>query len=339
MLDRPAIMAGASPSAGQILDGRFRLIEQIGRGGMATIFKAEDLADSSRLVVVKVPLPIFAGGGGSWSFFQQEEAIGRRLDHPLVLRFVPLAADKRRSYVTTEYVPGRTLADHLKERGVLPESEALRLASQLCTALDYLHGAGIVHYDLKPANVMVCPDGTIRLIDFGMAHQVLRSRFALAAAPPAIGSSGYVAPEQARRKRGRPSVDIYGVGTILYEMLTGAPPFVDDDAFAVTSARQVGDPPSPAVANPALTPQAEEIVLRALRRDPGERYPSAASMKADLDHPERVHVSGLRDRLQPPTAWRRRGRLIRYLTWIAALPLLSQVVLFRVLWLYLSHKH
>ena len=327
-----------TPVAGQILDGRFKLIEQIGRGGMATLFKAQDLADGERLVVVKVPLPIFAGGAGSWSFFQQEEAIGRRLDHPLVLRFVPLGADRRRSYLTTEYVPGRTLAQHLKERGILPEAEALGLAAQLCAALEYLHGAGIVHYDLKPANVMVCPDGTIRLIDFGMAHPVLRSRFALAAAPPAIGSSGYVAPEQARRKRGRTSVDIYGVGTILYEMLTGAPPFANDDAFAVTSARQVGDPPSPAALNPALTPQTEEIVLRALRRDPAERYASAAQMRADVQHPEHVIVSGLRERLRPATPWRRRWRLVRYLTWIAGLPLLTQVVLFRVLWLYLAHK-
>lgn len=331
-------MAGATPVAGQILDGRFRLLEQIGRGGMATVFKAQDLAQGQRLVVVKVPLPIFAGGAGSWSFFQQEEAIGCRLDHPLVLRFVPLAPDRRRSYLATEFVSGRTLAEHLKERGVLPEPEALRLAGQLCAALEYLHGVGVVHYDLKPANVMMCPDGTIRLIDFGMAHPVLRSRFALAAAPPAIGSSGYVAPEQARRKRGRTSVDIYGVGTILYEMLTGAPPFADDDAFAVTSARQVGDPPSPAAMNPAITPRAEEIVLRALLRDPAQRYRTAAELRVDLEHPERVHVSGLRARLRPATPWRRRWRLVRYLTWIAGVPLLAQVVLFRVLWLYLAHK-
>ncbi|HVV17231.1 MAG TPA: serine/threonine-protein kinase [Polyangia bacterium] len=324
--------------AGQLLDGRFRLVEEIGQGGMSTIFKAEDVANGGEPVVVKVPLPVFSSGIGGWSLFQQEEEIGRRLDHPHVLRFIPLAVDKRRSYVVTEYVPGRTLADHLRDEGVLPEPEALAICRQICDALEYLHRSGVVHYDLKPGNVMLCPDGGIRLIDFGLAHAVEESRFSLTGAPPAIGSSGYIAPEQVRRKRGRRSVDIYALGAVLYEMLTGKPPFGDDDPFGVASARLIGDPEAPRRLNPQVSREAEEIVLRALRRDPAERYQSASELRAALEHPERVVVSGLSERLLPPTPARRRWKLARHVATVAVLPVITQVLLFFAIWHHLASK-
>jgi serine/threonine protein kinase len=323
---------------GQVLDGRFRLVEEIARGGMATIFKAQDLANEGRPVAVKMPLPIFASGVGTWSLFQREEAIGRRLDHRYVLRFLPLPEDNRRSYIVTEYLQGQTLADHLGQWGTLPEPEALAICSRICEALVHVHHRGFVHYDLKPANVMLCPDDTIRLIDFGLAHAVVKSRFSLVGAPPAIGSTGYVAPEQVRRQRGRTSVDVYGVGALLFEMLTGRPPFRDDDPFSVGSERLIGDPPAPRALNPAISPVAEEIVLRALRRDPAERYASVAAMKADIDHPELVLVSGLSARLRPATPSRRRWRLARHVVLIAVLPVVAQVVLFGLLWHHLAGK-
>src|SRR5882672_84188 len=131
-------MPRCKPAIGQILDDRFLLLEELGSGGMATVFKARDLTNEDQLVAVKVPLPMFSSGVGAWSLFQREEQIGRQLDHPAVLRFLPLAADRRRSYLVTEFVPGRTLADHMRERGPLPESEALFIASQVCAALGYL---------------------------------------------------------------------------------------------------------------------------------------------------------------------------------------------------------
>jgi serine/threonine-protein kinase len=133
--------------------------------------------------------------------FQREEEIGRLLDHPYLLKFVPLAADKRRSYMVTEYVPGRPLSERLRAKRPLPEPEALSVASRVCEALEHLHRQGIVHYDVKPANIIECPDGSIRLIDFGMAHAAITSRFSWSAAP-AIASADCVAPEQIRRRKG-----------------------------------------------------------------------------------------------------------------------------------------
>jgi serine/threonine protein kinase len=127
-------------------------------------------------------------------------------------------------------------------------------------------------------------------------------------------------------------VDIYGVGAMLYEMLTGGPPFPGDDPFVVASTRLLGDPTAPRALNAHISPEAEEIVLRALRRDPAERYPSAAAMKTDLDAPKRVRVTGLADRLRPVTRWRRRLRLARHIATYAVLPVVSQIVLFFLLW-------
>jgi serine/threonine protein kinase len=327
------------PQPGQVLDGRFLLTEVIGRGGMATIFKAQDLQSDGAWVVVKVPLPIFASGAGSWSIFQHEEEIGLRLDHPYILKFITLPLDRRRTYIVTEFVEGRSLANRLKGHVCVEEREALSVASQICAALEHVHQAGVVHYDLKPDNVMLCPDGSIRLIDFGLAHAVVTTRFVLTGPPAALGSADYVAPEQIARKRGRKSVDIYGVGAILYEMLTGRPPFPGDEPFVVASARVLGDPPAPRSLNPSISLQAEDIVLRALRRSPDERYSSAGAMKADLDHPERMTVAGFSDRLQPVTRGRRWRRMARYIVTVAVLPLVVQVVLFGLLWQHFAHTH
>jgi serine/threonine-protein kinase len=323
---------------GQTLEGRFLIVEPIARGGMSTLFKALDLQNASQTVAVKVPLPQYSSGLGSWSMFQREAEIGRELDHPYILRFIPLAPDKHRAYVVTEYVPGTTLAVRIGRGKKLKEPEALHIMSRLCEAVDYMHRQQIVHYDLKPGNVMLCPDGSIRLIDFGLAHVLVTSRFSFAASAPAIGTSDYVAPEQIGRQRGRLSVDIYALGSMLYEMLTGHPPFEGDDPFVVASARQIGDPKGPRELNPSVSKEVEEVVLRALRRDPKERYASVAAMKADLDHPREVQVSGLADHLIAVTRWRKSLRMVRYILLVGVAPIAFLVAMFGLVWLYLAHK-
>jgi serine/threonine protein kinase len=323
---------------GQTLEGRFLIVEQFARGGMSTLFKALDLADSNRMVAVKVPLPQYSTGLGSFSMFQRESQIGRELDHPFILRFVALEPDKHRNYVVTEYVAGTTLATRIGRGRKLAEAEALSIMSRLCEAVDYLHAQEIVHYDLKPGNVILCADGSIRLIDFGLAHTLVRTRFVFSALAPAIGTSDYVAPEQIGRQRGRLSVDIYALGSMLYEMLTGHPPFEGDDPFVVASARQIGDPRAPRALNPDISESIEEVVLRALRRDPAERYTSAAAMKADLDQPLDVHVSGLAGRLVAVTRWRKGLRTIRYLFIVVVAPIAFLVASFVLLWWHLAQK-
>lgn len=322
-------------TSGEILDDRFLLTSPLARGGMATLFKAKDLRDGAE-VVVKVPLPVFAGGTGSWSMFQREEAIGLSLDHPFVLRFVPPPTGRRRSYVVTELVPGETLAARLASRGPLPEAEAVDIAMKLCDAVAHMHERGYVHYDVKPANVMICPDGGIRLLDLGLAHQASGLTLLGPSVPP-IASSGYLAPEQARRKRGRKSVDIYATGAVLYEMLTGRTPFPSDEVLGAGSSLLVGDPPAPRSLTPVLSAEIEEIVLRALRRSPSERYSTASAMRADLANPRAVAVTGLCQRLRPPTRWRRTLRRARYVAMVCALPVAVQLLLFFLLRSHFAH--
>jgi len=323
---------------GQTLEHRFLILDQIGRGGMSTIFKARDLERPGELVAVKVPLPQYSSGVGSWSIFQREAEIGITLDHPYILKFVALPNPNHRGYVVTEYLQGTPLSTRIGKGRRLAESEALSLMSRLCEAVDYLHGHGIVHYDLKPGNVILCDDGSIRLIDFGLAHAVVKSRFALLGSAPAIGTSDYVAPEQIARQRGRPSVDIYALGSMLYEMLTGHPPFEGDEPFVVASARQIGDPKPPRALNPEISREMEEIVLRALRRNPAERYPTVAALKADLDHPAQVRISGLADRLVMVTRWRKSLRIMRYIALVGIAPIAFLLASFGLLWWHLAHQ-
>ncbi len=336
---REAMTAPLKVAAGQTLEGRFLLLEEIGRGGMSTVFKAADLQNGRQLVAVKITLPLYSSGVGGWSMSQREVEIGEKLSHPYILRFIAVAPKKHRNHVVTEYVAGRTLATRVGGGRQLNESEALGIMSRLCEAVDYLHRRQIVHYDLKPGNVIMCDDGSIRLIDFGMAHEVVRRRFAFSGSAPPIASSDYVAPEQIRRQRGQASVDIYALGAMLYEMLTGHPPFENDDPFVVASARQIGDPKVPRALNAAISVQVEEIVLRALRRDPSERYATVADLKADLDDPALVQVSGLSERLVEVTPWRKGLRLTRYVALYAVAPIALLVASFRLLWWYLERKH
>jgi len=186
----------------------------------------------------------------------------------------------------------------------LPEKDALKIASLMCDAVQYMHGHGIIHRDLKPQNVMICRDRTIRIMDFGIARDDSSRRITRVGNTPTMGTPDYMAPEQVKGKRADKRTDIYNLGALLYEMLTGAVPFPNENPWAALNARVTGDPIAPRKVNPELSAQAEEIVLRALQRDPAERYASAAAMKAELDTAEHVRVTGLCDRLREPAAWK-----------------------------------
>jgi len=288
---------------GHLLDGRFLIREAIGRSGMATIYRAEDLGGEGRSVAVKVPLRRIEADPVSFGRFEREERIGEALDDPRLLKFIRVDGPKSRPYIVTEFVDGCTLAYVIHRAGPVPERDALRIASVVCGALGHMHARGIIHRDLKPANIMIRRDRTLCLMDFGLAAEIDTRVRILAGLTPLFGTPEYMAPEQVRNKRNDGRTDIYSLGVILFQMLTGVLPFQDDDPWAAAHMRVTGDPVAPRSLNPAVTRQGEEIVLRAMRRRPAERYQSVAEFQVDLDAPERVHVTGLSGRLQAPR-WR-----------------------------------
>jgi len=292
---------------GQTLDKRFQIIETVSRSGMATIFKATDL-QTKGTVAVKVPLMQFESDAGFYSRFQREEDIGRRLDHPSILKFIPIEEDQRsRPYIVTEYLLGNTLSYLLSNICPMPEKDALKLAGLMCEAISYMHGQGVIHRDLKPQNVMICHDGTIRIMDFGIAKAREGRRITFTGFTPAVGTPDYMAPEQVKGKRGDERTDIYSLGAMLYEMAVGTPPYEceNENLFVVMNARVTGDPVAPRKRNPKLSPETEEIILHAMEREPGKRYQTATAMQAELNEPSCVQLTGRCDRLQVPTQWKR----------------------------------
>jgi serine/threonine-protein kinase len=178
-----------------------------------------------------------------------------------------------RPYAAMEYLEGETLWDRLQRSRPLPIDNALCLAVLVCDAMEHLREHGVVHRDLKPTNLMVCRDGSIRIMDFGLARGGAGRRLTFMASAAGMGTVDYMAPEQLKGRPGDHRMDVYSLGAILYEMTTGRVPYDDQpDPYSMMTARLVGDPVAPRAHNPALPPEVEEIVLRALAREPADRY-------------------------------------------------------------------
>jgi serine/threonine-protein kinase len=288
-------------------------------------------------VAVKVPFMEFESDPGFYSRFQREEEIGSRLHHPYILRFIPEEEGEHRSrpYIVTEYLRGYTLAHLLNSVRPMPEKDALRFAVRLCEAVGYMHEQGVIHRDLKPQNIMICYDGTIRIMDFGIAKSAEGKRITFTGFTPAVGTPDYMAPEQVKGKRGDERTDIYSLGAMLYEMVAGATPFEseNENLFVIMNARVTGDPAAPRKRNPTVSPQVEEIILHAMERDPDKRYQTAKAMKAELDNPGSVQLTGRCDRLQAPSALTRGGTRVRWIVIGAGVALL---ILGLLLWLIIK---
>jgi serine/threonine-protein kinase len=266
---------------------------------MATIYRAVDLKTGAS-VALKVPFMQFESDPGFYSRFQREEEIGQKLRHPYIIRIdSPEGLEKSRPYLVMEYLQGQTLGHLMRSVRPLPEEDALKIASRICDAVAYLHENNIVHRDLKPDNIMICDDGSIRLMDFGIAKQEGARRLTFGKFQPAMGTPDFMAPEQVRGQRGDARTDIYALGAILYEMLTGYPPYEGANPLVIMNSRLSGDPVSLRSRNPKLSKAAEEIVLHALARKPDDRYQTAMDMRRDLDYPMEVQITGRVDRLQP----------------------------------------
>lgn len=319
---------------GQILDERFEITEVISRSGMATIFKALDRA-TGKYVALKVPFLEYESDPAFYSRFLREEDIGKSLDHPAILKILPVDQDKRsRPYMAMELLRGKTLDQVMHEERPMDPEKAVGIVSQLCDALHHMHQKDIVHRDMKPQNVMICDDGTLRIIDFGIARAAKMRRITFTGFSPAMGTPDYMAPEQVKGRRGDQRTDIYSVGAILYEMLTGETPFDGQNPYQIMQARVTGDPVAPRKINPKISPQLEEIVLHAMAREPWERYESAAAMEAELKDQDKVEITGRSQRLQRPQLWKSRWRKVLWITLLALVPVAIFVLIY-----VLGHRH
>lgn len=265
---------------GKRLDGRYEIREIIGVGGMAVVYKAYDTIDD-RMVAVKILKEELLQNQEFRRRFKNESKAIAVLSHPNIVKVYNVGLGDRIQYIVMEHIDGITLKEYIRSQGTVRWKDALHFAEQVLKALQHAHDKGIVHRDIKPQNMMVLPDGTIKVTDFGIArfsrseHRTMTDK--------AIGSVHYISPEQARGEVTDEKTDLYSVGVLLYEMLTGRLPFDAENAVSVAIMQLQNEPIHPRSINPAIPEGLEEIILRAMQKNRNQRYQSAAEMLRDID--------------------------------------------------------
>lgn len=267
----------------------YEVIRMLGHGGMSRVYLARDLHDQ-QVVVLKFPNDDLIGNIGVYERYKREAEIGNRIDHPHIQHMLNTGEKRSDEYLVMEYIEGRTLREVLEEHDgkPLPTPEALRYILQICDALAYCHEHGIFHRDIKPENVMVEDDGDIKLIDFGVALLEGARRVTWRGLTGTVGTPDYMSPEQIKGERGAAGSDIYATGVILYEMLSGHPPFEGENVFAVMNQHATQDPPSILLSRPDLSPELATVIMKAIRRDPEKRFKSMREMESALQNLDEV---------------------------------------------------
>lgn len=350
-------------STPRLLSNRYELGETLGYGGMSEVHHGHDVR-LGREVAIKILRADLARDPQFQERFRREAQNAAALNHPAIVavydtgeantEFGPLP------YIVMEYVEGRTLRDIVKTEGPMSQKRAMEVMADVCAALDFSHRHGIVHRDVKPANVMITKNGAVKVMDFGIARAMHDGQSAMTQTAAVIGTAQYLSPEQARGESVDARSDVYAAGCVLYELITGEPPFTGDSPVAVAYQHVREDPNPPSSVNPAVAPELDAVVLKALAKGPANRYQSAAEMRSDLvrtlsgqrpaapmvmSEDERTQVMNA-DRRQPqryeeydapddedPKAKRRRRTLLAVL---AAVFVLGAVLL--IMWLSGSFK-
>ena len=265
---------------GKKLDGRYEIRELIGVGGMANVYKAYDVLEN-RVVAVKILREEYMNNDEFMRRFRNESRAISLLDHPNIVKVYDVIFSNRIQSIVMEYIDGITLKDYIEQEHVLRWKEALHFTVQILRALQHAHDKGIVHRDIKPQNIMLLSDGTIKITDFGIARFSRSENQTMT--DKAIGSVHYISPEQAKGDTTDAKADIYSVGVMMYEMLSGKLPFESDSPVSV-AIKQIADTATPLrELNPAVPEALAAITERAMAKEPRERYPSAQAMLADID--------------------------------------------------------
>jgi serine/threonine-protein kinase len=269
----------------QVLGERYEIGGVLGRGGMAEVHRGRDLR-LGREVAVKVLRSDLARDPSFQVRFRREAQAAASLNHPAIVAVYDTGEDRTATgatpYIVMEYVEGETLRDVLRREGRLDPQRAMQLSADICGALDFSHRNGIVHRDVKPGNVMITPDGAVKVMDFGIARAVSDSAATMTSTAAVIGTAQYLSPEQARGESVDARSDVYSLGCLLYELVTGAPPFTGDSPVSVAYQHVREDPRLPSSINPVIPPALDAILLKAMSKNPANRYQSAADMRNDL---------------------------------------------------------